>query len=93
MLNVKAIKELMRDMHINNVSTLARVTNIPYTTLNYMFNGHDMKVGTIIELSKFFGVPIDYLISKPYNVVVYTDKGEEVLETASLIEAMVSTTL
>ncbi|HBA38156.1 MAG TPA: hypothetical protein DCY94_05495 [Firmicutes bacterium] len=90
MLNIKYLLELMEEKGIPNMSALSRLTKIPYSTLNYMLTGHDMHVGTFVELSKFFNIPVDYMINKPYSVVVYTEDSEKVLSTTSLIEALVS---
>lgn len=93
MLNVKKLYELMEEKEVPSISSLARLVKIPYTTLLYMLSGHDMHVGTLVELSRFFNVPIDYLVNKSYSIVAYSEKGEEQLDTSSLIEALVSTTL
>lgn len=93
MLNTEVFYELMKEKEIPSLSALSRLTKIPYTTINYMLTGHDMHVGTLVELSKFFDVPIDYLINKSYGVVVYTNEASETLTTSSLIEAFMSTTL
>lgn len=85
--------ELMKEKDIPNMSVLARLTKIPYSTLNYMLMGHDMQVSTLIQLSQFFNIPVDYLINKPYKAVVYTENSKEYLPTMSLIEALVSTGL
>lgn len=89
MLDVKKIFELMQYKDIKNIRTLSLKAKIPYTTLSYMFSGHDMHVSTLIELSKFFNVPMDYLINKSYGIVSYTDKEQIYVPTSSIIEATV----
>ncbi len=93
MLNVAKFYELMKEKDVPTISALSRIVKIPYTTLLYMLSGHDMHVGTLVELSRFFNVPIDYLINKSYSIGVYTENSEEHLDTSSLIEALVSTTM
>lgn len=92
MLNIVVFYELMREKEIRSIKDLSRKTKIPYTTLYYMLTGHDMYVGTLVELSKFFNVTVDYMINKSYRIVAYTEEGERIIEsTSSLIEALVST--
>ncbi len=50
-----------------------------------------MQVSTLVELSKFFGVPIDHLISKNYGVITITEEKNIFVDTSSIIEATVST--
>lgn len=87
MLNKLKVKELMKDSYVKNVIELSRMTHIPYSTLNHMLQGYDMHVGSIIELSKFFNVPVDDLICKSYKVVGYTEKSEIIYNTTNLMEA------
>lgn len=91
MLNDQKLKELMKEKNIKSKLQLAKLSKIPYSTLIYMFQGHDMQVSTLVELSKFFGVPIDHLISKNYGVINITEKGNSYIDTSSIIEATVST--
>ncbi len=91
MLNDQKLKELMKEKNIKSKLQLAKLSKIPYSTLIYMFQGHDMQVSTLVELSKFFGVPIDHLISKNYGVINITEKGNNYIDTSSIIEATVST--
>lgn len=91
MLDVQKLGELMKEKHVKSKLQLARLSKIPYSTLIYMFQGHDMQVSTLVELSKFFGVPIDHLISKNYGVVTITEKENIFVDTSSIIEATVST--
>lgn len=91
MLNNQKLKELMKEKNIKSKRQLSKMSKIPYSTLIYMFEGHDMQVSTLIELSKFFGVPIDHLISKNFGVVALTEKGNIFVDTSNIIEATVST--
>ena len=90
MLNVAKLRELMKEMGVRSIVDISERTKIPYSTLNYMLQGHDMQVSTLVELSKFFEVPVDYLIKKSYGIVTYTEDGEIYHDTTSLIEATVS---
>lgn len=91
MLNYKKLYELMQEKEVKNVYELSKQTKIPYSTLSYMMSGHDMYVGTLIELSRFFNVPIDHLINRSYGIATYSEKGIIYCDTASFVEAAVST--
>ena len=91
MLDVKKLRELMDEKDIPSYAELSRLTGIPYTTVYYMISGHDMWVSTVIELSKFFNVPMDTLINKSYGVRWYGENSTKFINTTSLIEATVST--
>lgn len=93
MLDVNKLWELMEEKEVKNYYTLSKETNIPYSTLLYMIEGHDMQVSTIIELSRFFNVPMDYLVNKPYRILTVTQEKLVFLNTSSLLEAAVSSTL
>ncbi|MCI8497917.1 MAG: helix-turn-helix transcriptional regulator [Bacilli bacterium] len=90
MLNSKKLFELMQEKEIKNMYVLSKQTKIPYSTLSYMISGHDMYVGTLIELSRFFNVPIDHLISKSYGIATYSENGIIFNDTSSFVEAAVS---
>ncbi len=91
MLNVDKVKELMKEKGIKSYKQLAKLTSIPYTTLYYMLSGHDMFVSSLVTLSNFFNVPMDYLIEHYYGVMSYTNEKEIFVPTSSLIEAAVIT--
>lgn len=74
MLNIKKIYEIMELKGIKTLRDLAVQSHIPYTTLHYMFSGHDMKVGTLIELARFLKEPLEELINKNYEYVIYEEK-------------------
>ncbi len=93
MLNTERVYELMQDKEIYTLSALSRSSGIAYTTLQYMLNGHDVYVGTIIELAKFFNVPIDYIVNKSYGIRVVSETKEKFINTTNLVEAIVSTDL
>lgn len=87
MLNLEIFRELMAEKSIKGIMELSRQAKIPYTTLLYMLNGHDMHVSTLVELAKFFGVPVDYLINKSYGILVCTENDCRFFETTSFLEA------
>ncbi len=91
MLNTEKLYELMQEKEISTLSGLSRCSGIAYTTLQYMVDGHDFYVGTVLELSKFFNVPLDYMINKPYGVHIVSENHEKFLNTTNLVEAIVST--
>lgn len=89
MLNLKVFYELMEYKGIKNVKELSRKCKVPYTTINYMILGHDMYVSSIIEIARFFNVPIDYLINKSYGIRRVSEEKEEIISTTSIIEAAI----
>jgi predicted transcriptional regulator len=91
MLNLNVLHELMKEKNIHNLRVLAIEANMSYTTLRYMVTGHDMHVSTLVELSKFFNIPIDYLVNKSYGYVSYSDDETIYTSTTSAIEAAVGT--
>jgi len=93
MLNLDKFYELMKEREVANLNQLSMETGLPYTTISYMLTGHDMYVGNLVELAKFFNVPVDYMINKPYRIAVYTEDTVEYVDSSSLIETLVSTRL
>ncbi len=91
MLDETKLYSLMRDKYIKNIRELSKKCKVPYTTLVYMLSGHDMHVSTLIELAKFFNVPIDYLVKKSYGIMSYTEDKEIFIPTSSILEATLST--
>lgn len=91
MLDVERLKELMDEKGIQNVRELSDVTGIPCTTIYYMMNGHDAYVSTLLQLAKFFNVPIDYLVRKYFGIVTVTKKGIIYTPTTNIFEATLST--
>lgn len=81
----------MNVKEVRNVYELSKVTKIPYTTLNYMIAGHDMHVSTLIELSRYFNVPIDSLINKSYGITVFREEDTINTRTSNIYEATMST--
>lgn len=69
MLNIERLYELMRNRGIETLAELCRKARVPYTTLNYMINGHDMHVSTVLQIAKYFEVPIDDLIYRNYRLI------------------------
>ncbi len=86
MLNKNKLKKLMKDKYIRSIRELSNKTRIPYSTLNRMMQGYDMHVSSVIELSKFFEVPMDALISKSYGIMSYTQDKEIYFDTTNIIE-------
>lgn len=86
MLNKNKLKELMKDSYIKSIRELSNKTRVPYSTLNRMMQGYDMHVSSIIELSKFFEVPMDVLINKSYGIISYTQDREIYFETTNIME-------
>ena len=87
MLDNKKLYTLLKEKGVKSIKQLSEVTRIPYTTLNYMLNGHDMYVSSLVELSRFLEVPVDYLINKSYGVVIYKEGETVQTDTTSIIEA------
>jgi len=86
-INLGKFYDLMKDKGVTSIRELSDETKIPYTTLHYMLNGHDLYVGNAVELAKFFGVPVDYFINKSYRVVSFTNDKVFYFPTSNLIEA------
>lgn len=86
MLNKNKLKELMKDSYVKNIRELSNKTRVPYSTLNRMMQGYDMHVSSIIELSKFFEVPMDAMISKSYGIMSYTQDREIYFECTNIME-------
>lgn len=59
---------LMGHMGLNK-HTLSEKSGIPYSTISnfYKLGYENMKISTLIKLSVFFNVPIDYLVSDQFN--------------------------
>lgn len=86
MLDVIKLLDLMKEKEIHTLKELSDCTMIPYTTLSYMKTGHDMFVSTLVELAKFFNVPVDYLIKKSYGIVTLNDRGMTFYDSTSYLE-------
>ena len=91
MLDTDKLKELMKEKSIKSVKELSIQTGLPIATLYYMLSGHDMYVSSVVALSKFFNVPVDYLIKKYHGVMCYSEEGEIFLPTSSLVESVLYT--
>lgn len=59
---------LMGHMGLNKHS-LSENSGIPYSTISnfYKLGCDNMKISTLIKLSDYFNVPIDYLVSDQFN--------------------------
>ncbi len=90
MLNAKVIHELMKIKGIRSIHELALETKLPYTTLNYMFKGHDMHVSSLIELAHYFKVPIDDLINKYYGFTIFKENETIECPTSNIYEVTLS---
>ena len=86
MLNKIVLRELMNDMYIKSLRELSKRSHIPYSTLNRMIQGYDMHVSSVIELSRFFKVPLDVLINKSYKFIGVTQDREILYDTSNLME-------
>ena len=70
MVNRKYIDQLMLEQGITSYPQLAKVCNLHYTTLLYIFKGHNPGVATLKSIADYFDVSIDsLLISTPPNYV------------------------
>lgn len=90
MLNSNKFYELMDVKSIKNIYELSKLTRIPYTTISYMVKGHDMHVSSLIEIAKFFKVPLDDLIGKYYKIMVVSEKETILCDTTNIYEATMS---
>ena len=87
MINTEILYKLMREKSIKSMRELSERTSIPYTTLMYAIGGHDMYVGTIMQIAKYFQIPMDYLVNKSYGAVVLKNDKMIYTDNSSLIEA------
>lgn len=90
MLNIERLYELMRDAGIETLAELCRKVKVPYTTLNYMINGHDMHVSTVLQIAKYFEVPIDDLIYRNYRLVIVREDGIIFKNVSSIFDLLMS---
>ena len=90
MLNCQKLYELMNEIGVKSIVDLAKRSRIPYTTLNYMKTGHDMQVSTLVELAKFFEVPVDCLINSSYEIVTYNNNKAIYTGTNNFYETIVT---
>ncbi len=91
MLSAIKLAELMKEKGIKSMYELSIQTEIPYSTLNYMISGHDMYVGTLLIVAKFFDVSLEELLDIPYGIVNYKENGEnEYHDTRSYSEFYMS---
>ena len=75
MIDTNYLESLLKEKNIKNKKELSLKTGIPYTTIIHLFKGGDTKVSTLIELAKYFEVPIDYLVFKNYQLITINNKG------------------
>lgn len=94
MLSALKLVDLMNDKGIKSLYELSVQTKIPYSTLNYMISGHDMYVGTLMVIARFFEVNLEELLDVPYGIVSLNNKGEyEYHDTRSYLEAYMSSNM
>lgn len=89
MLNCQKLYELMCEKGVKSIKELSSLSRIPYTTLVYMKTGHDMQVSTLVQLAKFFQVPIDYLVNSTYNICTLNRERIKSIDTTNMAEAVV----
>lgn len=94
MLSALKLADLMREKDIKSLYELSIQTKIPYSTLNYMLSGHDMYVGTLMVIARFFEVNLEELLDIPYGIVSLNNKGESKYhDTRNYLEAYMSSNM
>ncbi len=70
------LSALMKERGINK-STLAKESGIPYTTIDgfYKKGCDNTKLSTLIRLSEYFGVSLDYLINGEVSTLTAHEKA------------------
>lgn len=71
MIDVSKLFDLMSIKDIKSLRDLSRESKIPYTTLNYMLDGHDLRVGTAVELAKYLKESLDSLVRTNFTFSYY----------------------
>ena len=71
MLNVENLKAVMEAKGVNSFRKLASASGVPYSTLNYMINGHDMYIGTLANIANTLNEPIETFINMSHSFVIY----------------------
>ena len=84
MLNVENLKIIMKAKGVNTLRILSEKSGIPYSTLNYMMNGHDMYIGTLANIANALNEPIETFINMSHAYVIYYEK-EGVLCSKNII--------
>lgn len=88
MIDDKKVKELMDLYEIKTYMELANKCGLPYSTLIYMVSGHDVYASNLCQLSKFFKVPVDTLILKPYHLETVSEKGVKGYDTTNILDSI-----
>ncbi len=75
-MNIEVLEKLMEQKKIRSYFKLAKLVNIPYTTLLDLIHGKGLKVTTIKTLADFFNVSIDCLVNPTtyYNVLLENNR-------------------
>ena len=74
MLNSDKLYELMEAKGVKSLRILSHESGVAHTTLYYMINGHDMNVGTLAMLARYFKEPLDSLVNRSYQYVLLTER-------------------
>ena len=87
MIDDKKVKELMNERGIRTYVELASKCGLPYSTLIYMCSGHDVYASNLCQLSKYFKVPVDTLILKPYHLETVSEKGIKRYNSTNILDS------
>lgn len=77
MVNKEKVLEIMKSKGIANIRELSKKSMIPYTTLYYIFKGHDTNISTIRLLADFLKEPVENLIDREDTYVLYKCEGDK----------------
>lgn len=78
MLDVTNLKNILKTKGFKSLKELSKRAGLPYSTLNYMLNGHDMYIGTLAIIARTLNEPMDSFINLSNTYVIYYEKDGEV---------------
>lgn len=78
MLDAEKLLFIMKSKGIKSMKELSLKSGVPYSTLNYMINGHDMYLGTLANIAKCLKEPIESFINMAHNYIVFYEQFGEV---------------
>ena len=79
MFSESKLKELMNIKGIKTLMELSKGSNLAYTTLHYIKNGHDSNISTATVLADYLKEPVDNLITRNSYYVLYFSVNNKVM--------------
>ena len=78
MLDTEKLEFIMREKGVKSLRELSQKSGVPYSTLNYMINGHDMYIGTLANIAKYLKEPLESFINMPHKYVIFYEQSGEI---------------